>query len=168
MTKIKELATQAEEIAKKLGIKKFDVYGSSVDETSVQVDQGEPKQVKASNRSSVTVRVWNDNQKVGVTSTTDMDPIGMELALKTAYEASSFGVTEHAPDFSPEATTSIPEVPQKQVPQAPVAKLLETLLGAEKQLINAHPAITGVPYNRLSQREIERFYLNSEGALRHE
>ncbi|NET57632.1 MAG: TldD/PmbA family protein [Symploca sp. SIO2E6] len=168
MTKIKELASNAEEIAKKLGIKKFDIYGSSVDETSAQVDQGEPKQVKASNRSSVTVRVWNDKQTVGVTSTTDIDPLGMELALKTAYEASSFGVTEHAPDFSPEATTSIPEVPQEQVPQAPVAKLLETLIGAEKQLIDAHPAITGVPYNGLSQRDIERFYLNSEGALRHE
>jgi len=168
MTKIKELATSAEEIAKKLGIKKFDIYGSSIDETSAQVDQGEPKQVKASNRSSVTVRVWNDNQTVGVTSTTDTDPIGIELALKTAYEASSFGVTEHAPDFSPEANTSIPEVAQEQVTQAPVAQLLETLLGAEKQLIDAHPAITGVPYNGLSQRDIERFYLNSEGALRHE
>jgi len=168
MTKIKELATSAEEIAKKLGIKKFDIYGSSIDETSAQVDQGEPKQVKASNRSSVTVRVWNDHQTVGVTSTTDTDPIGIELALKTAYEASSFGVTEHAPDFSPEATTSIPEVSQEQVTQAPVAQLLETLLGAEKQLIEAHPAITGVPYNGLSQRDIERFYLNSEGALRHE
>ncbi|NEQ65585.1 MAG: TldD/PmbA family protein [Symploca sp. SIO2D2] len=168
MTKIKELATSAEEIAKKLGIKKFDIYGSSIDETSAQVDQGEPKQVKASNRSSVTVRVWNDHQTVGVTSTTDTDPIGIELALKTAYEASSFGVTEHAPDFSPEATTSIPEVSQEQVTQAPVAQLLETLLGAEKQLIGAHPAITGVPYNGLSQRDIERFYLNSEGALRHE
>ncbi|NER98325.1 MAG: TldD/PmbA family protein [Symploca sp. SIO1B1] len=168
MTKIKELATSAEEIAKKLGIKKFDIYGSSIDETSAQVDQGEPKQVKASNRSSVTVRVWNDNQTVGVTSTTDTDPIGIELALKTAYEASSFGVTEHAPDFSPEATSSIPEVAQEQVTQAPVAQLLETLLGAEKQLIDAHPAITGVPYNGLSQRDIERFYLNSEGALRHE
>ncbi|NES24034.1 MAG: TldD/PmbA family protein [Symploca sp. SIO3E6] len=168
MTKIKELATSAEEIAKKLGIKKFDIYGSSIDETSAQVDQGEPKQVKASNRSSVTVRVWNDKQTVGVTSTTDTDPIGIELALKTAYEASSFGVTEHAPDFSPEATTSIPEVPQEQVSQAPVSRLLETLLGAEKQLIDAHPAITGVPYNGLSQRDIERFYLNSEGALRHE
>ncbi|NEP14235.1 MAG: TldD/PmbA family protein [Symploca sp. SIO2C1] len=168
MTKIKELATQAEEIANKLGIKKFDIYGSSVDETGVEVDQGEPKQVKASNRSSVTVRVWNENQTVGITSTTDTDPMGMELALKTAYEASSFGVTEHAPDFSPEATTSIPEVPQEQVSQAPVAKLLETLLGVEKQLIDAHPAITGVPYNGLSQRDIERFYLNSEGALRYE
>jgi len=168
MTKIKELATQAEEIANKLGIKKFDIYGSSVDETGVEVDQGEPKQVQASNRSSVTVRVWNENQTVGITSTTDTDPMGMELALKTAYEASSFGVTEHAPDFSPEATTSIPEVAQEQVSQAPVAKLLETLLGVEKQLIDAHPAITGVPYNGLSQRDIERFYLNSEGALRHE
>ncbi|MDB9337568.1 TldD/PmbA family protein, partial [Nodularia spumigena CS-590/01] len=49
MPNINEIANNAKENASKLGIKKFDIYGSTVDETSVQVDQGEPKQVKASN-----------------------------------------------------------------------------------------------------------------------
>lgn len=88
MPNISEIANYAQDSAKKLGIKKFDIYGSSVDATSVQVDQGEPKQVKASNLSGVTVRVWNDENTMGVTSTTDVDPKGLELALKTAYEAS--------------------------------------------------------------------------------
>ncbi|NEQ86044.1 MAG: TldD/PmbA family protein, partial [Moorea sp. SIO2I5] len=101
MTKINEIADSAIAIAKRLGIEKFDIYGSAVDEAGVQVDQGEPKQVEASNRSGVTVRVWNQDQKVGITSTTDTNPTGLELALKTAYEASSFGVKENAPDFSP-------------------------------------------------------------------
>lgn len=91
MSSIDYLTTSATEIAHKLGIQKFDIYGSSVDETSVQVDQGEPKQVKASNRSSVTVRVWNQDQSMGITSTTDLDPLGIELALKTAQEASFLG-----------------------------------------------------------------------------
>ena len=91
-TNIKEIATFAKESADKLGIEKFDIYGSSVDSTSVQVDQGEPKQVKATNLSGVTVRVWNKDNTMGVTSTTDIDPKGLELALKTAFEASSFGV----------------------------------------------------------------------------
>ena len=104
MPNINEIANNAKENASKLGIKKFDIYGSTVDETSVQVDQGEPKQVKASNRSGVTVRVWNEENTMGVTSTTDVDPKGLELALKTAYEASFFGVKENVPDFSPEAT----------------------------------------------------------------
>ena len=95
MPNIQEIAASAQESAKKLGIKKFDIYGSSVDSTSVQVDQGEPKQVKATNLSGVTVRVWNQDNTMGVTSTTDVDPKGLELALKTAFEASTFGVKEN-------------------------------------------------------------------------
>ncbi|MEA5620997.1 TldD/PmbA family protein [Cronbergia sp. UHCC 0137] len=168
MTNIQEISTYAQENAEKLGIKKFDIYGSIVDSTSVQVDEGEPKQVKASSRSGVTVRVWNEENTMGVTSTTDVDPLGLELALKTAYEASFFGVKENVPDFSPEATIPIPDRHQKKVPQAPVSELIEKLLVAEKELLAAHTAIKGVPYNGLSQSDIDRFYLNSDGALRTE
>ncbi|MEH2417800.1 TldD/PmbA family protein [Nostoc sp.] len=168
MPNINEIANSAKDNADKLGIKKFDIYGSTVDDTSVQVDQGEQKQVKASNRSGVTVRVWNEDNTMGVTSTTDVDPKGLELALKTAYEASFFGVKENVPDFSPEATTPIPSKPQDKAPQAPVAELIEKLLVAEKELLAAHPAIKGVPYNGLSQRDVDRFYLNSDGAVRTE
>ncbi|AFY34209.1 TldD/PmbA family protein [Calothrix sp. PCC 7507] len=168
MPNINEIATYAKDNAEKLGIKKFDIYGSTVDETSVQVDQGEPKQVKASNRSGVTVRVWNEDNTMGITSTTDVDPQGLELALKTAYEASFFGVKENVPDFSPEATIPIPNTPHDKAAQAPVAELIEKLLVAEKELLAAHPAIKGVPYNGLAQRDIDRFYLNSDGAVRTE
>ncbi|MEH2358961.1 TldD/PmbA family protein [Nostoc sp.] len=168
MPNINEIANSAKDNADKLGIKKFDIYGSTVDDTSVQVDQGEQKQVKASNRSGVTVRVWNEDNTMGVTSTTDVDSKGLELALKTAYEASFFGVKENVPDFSPEATVAIPNKPHDKTPQAPVAELIERLLVAEKELLAAHPAIKGVPYNGLSQRDIDRFYLNSDGAARTE
>jgi PmbA protein len=122
---IDNLATHAKTTASQLGIKKFDIYGSTVDETSVQVDQGAPKQVKASNRSSVTVRVWNEDNTMGVTSTTDVDPNGLKLALKTAYEASFFGVKENVPDFSPEASAPIPNESDEKAPQAPVSTLIE-------------------------------------------
>ena len=165
----REIANYAKEIADKIGIKKFDIYGSAVDETSVQVDSGEPKQVKASNRSGVTVRVWNEENTIGVTSTTDVDPKGLELALKTAYEASFFGVKENVPDFSPEATSAVnAAIPNEKAPQAAVSQLIETLITAEKELLSAHPAIKGVPYNGLSQRDVDRFYLNSEGAIKNE
>lgn len=173
MPTINEIASHAQSAAQKLGIHKFDIYGSTVDETSVQVDQGEPQQMKASNRSGITVRVWNDAHAVGVTSTTDVDPIGLELALKTAREANEFGVKDHVPDFSPEATAPITggkanANKDARTPQAEVSKLLETLVDAEKELLGAHPAIVGVPYNGLAQRDIDRFYLNSDGAVRHE
>jgi PmbA protein len=167
MPTIQDVSSTAQAIAQQLGIQKYDIFGSSVDETSVQVDSGEPKQVKASNRSSVIVRVWNADNTLGVTSTTDVDPKGLELALKTAYEASFFGAKEHVPDFSPEAKAPLDEVDAIQ-PAASVDTLIATLIEAEKQLLDSHPAIAGVPYNGLSQRDIDKFYLNSDGALRHE
>jgi len=166
VTTTKDIAKNAQEIAHKLGIKKFDIYGSTVDETSVQVDQGEPKQVNASSRSGVMVRVWNDDNTLGVTSTTDVDPLGIELALKTAYEASFFGAKENVPDFSPEASLPISNSSEGKATQAPAAKLIQTLLEVEKELISAHPAIKSVPYNGLAQKDFDRFYVNSEGAVR--
>ena len=168
MANIQEIATAAKESAEKLGIKKFDIYGSSADATSVQVDQGEPKQVKASNLSGITVRVWNEKNTMGITSTTDVNSKGLELALKTAYEASFFGIKENVPDFSPEATVPIDSKAEELAPQVPVSEVIESLLAAEKEVIASHPAIQGVPYNGLSQRDIDRFYLNSEGAMRAE
>jgi PmbA protein len=166
MPSVNEISSSAEAIARQLGIHKYDIYGSNIDETSVQVDSGEPKQVKASSRSSVIVRVWNENQTLGVTSTTDVDPVGLELALKSAHEASYFGATENVPDFSPEATATLPDATGSPMEPAPVNRLITTLIGAEKELMDAHPAIAGVPYNGLSQREVDKFYVNSEGARR--
>lgn len=168
MSSVEQLTATATTIAEKLGIEKFDIYGSSVDENSVQVDHGNPKQVKASNRSGVTVRVWNQDQHIGVTSTTDIDPLGLELALQSAYEASFFGTREHVPDFSPEATAPLPELPDQSAPQVGIDTLIQELISVEQQLLQAHPAIQDVPYNGLSQRHVKRFYLNSAGAHRQE
>lgn len=168
MPSIQELATQSKEIANRLSIHKYDIFGSAVDETSVKVDQGKPDQVKASQRSSVTVRVWNEENSMGVTSTTDVDPNGLELALKTAYEASFFGVKENVPDFSPEATAPLAQHISEKTPQVPVSDLLDRLIVAEKEVKDAHPAIASVPYNGLAQRDIDHFYLNSDGAVRTE
>ena len=165
---IEDMATQVQAIAQKLGIEKYDISGSSVEETSVQVDRGEPKQVKASQRSGVTVRVWNGEGTLGITSTTDVDPEGVELALKTAYEASFFGNKDHVPDFSPEATAPLAELKLTAPDPASVNTLIERLVDAERQLLGKHEAITSVPYNGLAQRQKDNFYLNSEGATRAE
>ncbi|OKH19837.1 peptidase C69 [Hydrococcus rivularis NIES-593] len=168
MPNVIEIANYAQETARELGIEKFDLYGSAVDKTSVEVAFGELKQVQASNRSSVIVRVWNKDNTLGVTSTTDVDPQGLKLALKTAYEASFFGAKENVPDFSSQAKQPTAEIDWEKEAPAPVSTLIEKLLAAEKAIIEAHPAITGVPDNGLEQRDAERFYLNSDGAMRHE
>jgi PmbA protein len=168
MLNIQDLASQVQSIAQKLNIPKYDIYGSAADSTSVQVDRGEAKQVKASQSSGVTVRAWNPEGRLGVTTTTDIDPEGLELALKTAYEASFFGSKENIPDFSPEATAPIADLKTDKCAPAGVPTLIETLLAAEKELMDAHTAIESVPYNGLSQRDVDRFYLNSAGAMRAE
>lgn len=168
MSKVQTIAQTAQEKAAQLGITKYDIYGSIVDQTSVQVFQGEPKQVKASQKSSVIVRVWNEKNQIGVTSTTDVDANGIELALKTAREASYFGVTDHVPDFSTEAKSPLPSVSRELGKPSPADDLIAKLLQLETDLLNSHEAIVSVPYNGLGQQEIERFYLNSEGALREE
>ena len=168
MTDLTTLFTNVQESATELGISKFDIYGATVDSNSVQVYQGEAKQIKASSRSSIIVRVWNDQQTMGVTTTTDINPLGLKMALKTAKEASNFGVKENVPDFSPEAAIPMPAQVDQKVPQAPVSDLIDNLLQAEKALLESHPAIIDVPYNGLSQTDSDRFYLNSEGALRQE
>ncbi len=165
---IKTVSNSAHQIAEKLGIKKFDIYGSTIEETRVQVDQGEAKQVKASNRSGITVRVWNEENQVGITSTTNVDDNGLELALKSAQEASFFGVGENAPDFSPEATAPIAQVNVELGETTSVNQLISSLIAAEKQLLSTHEAIAAVPYNGLSEKEVEHFYLNSQGAMRSE
>jgi PmbA protein len=168
MPTLSEIANYTADSARKQGIHKYDLYGSSVDETSVQVDKGEPKQVKASQRSSIIVRVWNDQGLLGVTTTTDVAPTGIDLALQTAADASAFGAKDNIPDFSPEAIAPLPSVTYETVPPAEVSTLITTLVEAERALLDAHPAIVSVPYNGIAQRTIHRFYLNSDGALRQE
>jgi PmbA protein len=165
---VEKLVSDAKETASKLAIKKFDIYGAIVDETSAEVDSGEPKQVSASNRASITVRVWNEQGTVGVTSTTNIDRVGLELALQSAHEASFFGALENIPDFSPDAIADISVREAQTAPQTAIEQLVATLIDAEKELLAKHKAIAGVPYNGLSQRDISRFYLNSDGAMRNE
>lgn len=168
MLNVPAIADYAQNAAQTLGIKQYDIYGSSVEEAGVEVSFGEPKQVQASNRSSVIVRVWNEKGMIGVTSTTDLDANGIQLALATALEASYFGITDNVPEFSPEATYPIADLGNQTAEAAPINVLVDKLIAAEKQLLEAHPAITGVPYNGLSEETTERFYLNSQGAKRYE
>ena len=168
MSTVQDIAAIAQSQAQGLGITKFDIYGATIDETSVQVDQGEPKQVEASNRASITVRVWSETGQVGVTSTTDIDENGLALALKTAQDASAFGITDHAPDFSTQSTAPLSFELNLAGDDTPITDLLATLKVAESKLLDTHEAIVSVPYNGLSQRHSDRFYVNSDGAMRQE
>jgi PmbA protein len=162
------LRVQLEKLAAAAGIPQWDLGASCSTDTSVQVDRGEPKQMKGAERRAVTVRVWNDQGLVGITSTSDLSPQGLARALRGAQDASAFGNPDDIPAFSPLATAPLPQLEQPLRQPVGILHLLDTLREAERDLLGRHPAIGTVPYNGLAERRSERIYLNSEGACRHQ
>ena len=160
------LRGRLETLASRQGIRQWDLGAACSTDTSVQVDRGEAKQLKGAQRSSITLRVWNEAGLVGVTSTSDLSDVGLERALIGAHEASAFGNKDETPAFSPLATASLAPLDQPLHEQRSILTLLETLKEAERDLISRHDAIATVPYNGLAQRSSERIYLNSAGACR--
>ena len=163
---VQALQDQLNALAKREGISQWDLGASRSNSASVQVDRGEPKQLKASQRSSITVRVWNQQGLVGITSTSDLSETGLEKALMGAHQASAFGNPDDVPGFSPLAKAETPELDRPMKEAQGIQILLEQLLDAEKDLLGRHPAINTLPYNALNEGSSERIYLNSEGALR--
>ena len=163
-----QLRGQLEQLAQRHAIGQWDLGASCSTDTSVQVDRGEAKQMKGAQRSAITVRVWNGDGLVGITSTSDLSPSGLEKALSGARDASAFGNPDDTPAFSPLATAPLPVLEQPRAEPQPILQLLATLRDAEAQLLQRHPAIGTVPYNGLAQRSSERLYLNSDGACRHQ
>jgi PmbA protein len=160
------LREHLQSFAQREGIRQWDLGASRSTSASVQVDRGEAKQMKASQRSSITVRVWNDKGLVGITSSTDLSASGLERALQGAHRASDYGNSEDIPAFSPLAKAPTPELHRPLQPAQGIQTLLNTLKDAEHQLLERHAAIETVPYNGLSEGCSERIYLNSDGALR--
>ena len=148
------------------GIRQWDLGAACSSDTSVQVDRGEPKQLKGAQRSSITVRVWNGDGLVGTTSTSDLSDSGLERALTGAQAASAFGNPDDTPAFSPLATAPVAQLNQPLHAPQGILHLLHTLKDAEQELLGRHSAIGTVPYNGLAERSSERLYLNSDGARR--
>ena len=146
-----DLRDRLQSLASREGIRRWDLGAACSDDCSVQVDRGEAKQLKASQRSSITVRVWNNDGLVGITSTTDLSDGGLEQALVGAHAASRFGNPEEIPQFSPLATAPLPELDRPLQPRQGILPLLDTLRDAEADLLGRHPAIQTVPYNGLAE-----------------
>jgi PmbA protein len=161
-----DLAGQLQSLATELGVSRWDLGAACSTDTSVQVDRGEAKQLKGAQRSSITVRAWNSDGLVGITSTSDLSPAGLARALAGASEASTYGNPDDSPGFSPLATAPLAQLEQPISEPRGILELLDTLKHAEAELLGRHPAISTVPYNGLAQRSSQRIYLNSEGACR--
>ena len=163
---VSALRDRLHQLASREGITQWDLGASRSNSASVQVDRGAAKQLKASQRSSITVRVWNRDGLVGITSTSDLSDAGLEKALMGAHQASAFGNADDVPHFSPLAKAPTDPLDRPLKNSEGIQSLLKNLLEAEKELLSRHPAIETVPYNGLNEGSSERIYLNSDGALR--
>ena len=156
-----------EKYSEESSINKWDMGASSSRDISVQVQQGNAKQLKGSQRNSMTLRVWNKNNQVGITSTSDLTSEGIKKAMKGAIEASLFGNEKESPEFSSLAKSELEDINPKISNSHTIDQLLSILKKAEKELIDTHKSIDSVPYNGLNESYMERIYINSEGANRH-
>tara|TARA_Y100001968_G_scaffold332333_1_gene390115 strand:- start:434 stop:1822 length:1389 start_codon:yes stop_codon:yes gene_type:complete len=156
-----------EKFSKESKIEKWDMGASSSRDISVQVQQGKAKQLKGSQRNSMTLRVWDKNNKVGITSTSDFTSEGIKKAMNGAIEACKYANTIETPQFSTLAKSPLNNIDSKISNSHTIDELITILKKAEEKLIESHKSIDSVPYNGLSESYMERIYINSEGANRH-
>ena len=161
-----QLRDRIQVLAHQAGVDRCDLGAACSDDCSVQVDRGEAKQLKAAQRSSITVRVWNSDGLVGITSTTDLSDSGLGQALDGAKHASRYGNPDDIPQFSPLATAPLPELHRPLKQREGILPLLTKLRQAEADLLGRHPAIQTVPYNGMAESLSTSLYLNSDGAVR--
>ena len=161
-----QLRDRIQALAHQAGVDRWDLGAACSDDCSVQVDRGEAKQLKAAQRSSITVRVWNSDGLVGITSTTDLSDSGLGQALDGAKHASRYGNPDDIPQFSPLATAPLPELHRPLKQREGILPLLAKLREAEADLLGRHPAIQTVPYNGMAESLSTSLYLNSDGAVR--
>ncbi|MDP6852249.1 MAG: TldD/PmbA family protein, partial [Prochlorococcaceae cyanobacterium ETNP1_MAG_8] len=61
------LRDKLSQLASRESIHQWDLGAACSTDSSVQIDRGEAKQMKGAQRSSITVRVWNNKGLVGIT-----------------------------------------------------------------------------------------------------
>lgn len=147
----------------------FDLSGSTVDGLSVKVkEQGDLEQ-KASQRTSATLRVWNSVGQVGVVNLTSLETSQLIAAVDIALAAADLNDSEESPDTPLlQSAGELHPVPLINPTAVGIDELGSELLKGFKKIKESHPAVTGVPYNIVSQNKITRFYLSSTGILRHQ
>ena len=91
---IEQLKFEIHSIANNLGIQKFDVYGFTKEESSASSKNKRPFGLNSASKSSMIIRVWNSQNQVGVTSTSNLTQTGLSDALKLAYSSAEFGALE--------------------------------------------------------------------------
>ena len=92
--KANELTKTISKSADLLNIKKWDFGASFSNDYSVQVDRGKAKQLKASQKQIITLRVWNTKNLVGITTTSDFSETGIKIRKMPSKNKSTIRYNE--------------------------------------------------------------------------
>ncbi|BBH52097.1 TldD/PmbA family protein [Fluviispira sanaruensis] len=165
---IEQLVKETKKIASDLNIEKFDIFGTEKEESSASAKDKKPFSLTSSIRSSLILRVWNQNQQMGVTRTSNLTTEGLSEAFDLAKSSAEFGSRENIYEFSPEChTKTMINHEKKELKElTPIQELMHGAISAEEKILNASLDFKSVPYNKVSEAKSSRFYFNSEGAIK--
>ena len=158
-----ELKTTLKSLAQDYKVTQYDLFGVSSEDQSACSLNKEPFQASASQKTSVTLRVWSDANHVGLASTSHTSKVGIEKAFKLAYEASK--LLQNDPiELSPESLKTIESNNKKNTSLSPLSDLMTALIKAETVLLEDKNIKT--VDNEIVENNSTRFYLSSQGAER--
>lgn len=170
MHNIKKIQTEIKNLANSLGIQKFDVNGSFREEICASSKNKNPFALSCATKTNFFIRVWNKNNQVGVTNTSNLTNQGIKDALEIALESSHFSSKELIYEFSESCLK-----PQENVFSqnensiiSPIQDLANECVKAESFILDHDPVFKSVPYNKISESLSGRFYFNSNGVLKSE
>ena len=166
---IENIKAICERISKNASISSYDVFGSIKEDSSASSKEKMPFSLTSSHKNAVILRVWNDKNQIGMTSTSNLTEEGFKLAFEMALNASHFSETQTETFFSPLSHELINYDDENyNLEPVSIQLLSNACVECETLILNSHSAIKSVPYNKVSQANSERFYFNSDQSFRHQ
>lgn len=145
---------------------KCDLSGSSVSQMTVKVKETGSLDQSASQRTAVTLRVWNAEGRLGVVQLTSLSVQDLLAAVKTALEAAPLGIAENIPQIpapADELELNTETAHSHVHPQESIETLARELQEAVTAVKKLDSSVQGVPYNAVSQSKVDHFYASTTG-----
>lgn len=167
---VEQIKSDISSIARSLGIKKYDVYGSTKEVSTASTKNKKPFGLNSAHKSYLLIRVWNDQQQSGVTSTSNLTYAGLTDALILAYSSAEYASKENLYDFSENCLNSQEniKIEANNIDKVTMSYLVEECIAAETKILEASSVFKSVPYNKVSNSFTKKFYFNSLDALKTE
>lgn len=167
---IEKIKSEIQSIAKILGVSKYDIFGSTKEENSASSKNRKPFSLNSASKTLLIIRVWNIDNQVGVTSTSDLTYDGLHAAINLAFSSASYGSSEINYDFSESSLNEIDNIylSKEKIFQPNINELVDKIVQAESTILDRSSVFKSVPYNKISNSFSKRFYFNSVGACKFE